>query len=115
MRRAASPRHGSSAATTADSRHREACRRLRHRREFDRLLKAATEARQAERWEEAIALYEKAVKLKPDYVEGYWYQGTAYYTLDNFTRLPRDVPQGGDAGAEERRRLRVSRPVRVRR
>src|SRR5689334_24584422 len=54
--------------------------------EFDKLLTQATEARQAERWEEAIALYEKVVKLKPDYVEGYWYQGTAYYTLDNFPR-----------------------------
>src|SRR5688572_130384 len=48
--------------------------------EFDRLVKAATEARLAERWEEAIALYAKAVKLKPDYVEGHWYQGTAYYS-----------------------------------
>jgi tetratricopeptide (TPR) repeat protein len=54
--------------------------------EFERLVKAATEARQAERWEEAIELYGKAVKLKPAYVEGYWYQGTAYYTLDDFTR-----------------------------
>jgi len=45
--------------------------------EFEKLLKAATEARQAERWQEAIGLYEKIVKLKPDYVEGYWYQGTA--------------------------------------
>src|SRR5437899_2815461 len=54
--------------------------------EFDRLVKAATEARQAERWEDAIALYGKAVKLKPRYVEGYWYQGTAYYSLDNYTQ-----------------------------
>ena len=28
----------------------------------------------------------KALKLKPSYVEGHWYQGTAYYTLDDFTR-----------------------------
>ena len=54
--------------------------------EFDRLVKAATEARQAERWEEAIDLFAKAVKLKPQYVEGYWYQGTAYYSLDNYTQ-----------------------------
>ncbi len=52
--------------------------------EFDRLVEAAGEARKAERWEEAIGLYAKAVKLKPSYVEGYWYQGTAYYTLDDF-------------------------------
>ncbi len=52
--------------------------------EFDRLVAAATEARKAQRWEEAITLYSKVVKLKPAYVEGYWYQGTAYYSLDDF-------------------------------
>lgn len=52
--------------------------------EFDRLVRAATDARQAEKWDEAIGLYAKAVKLKPKYVEGYWYQGTAYYSLDDF-------------------------------
>jgi tetratricopeptide (TPR) repeat protein len=54
--------------------------------EFDRLLAAATEARQALRWEEAIDLYGKIIKLNPAYVEGYWYQGTAYYSLDNFAK-----------------------------
>ena len=53
--------------------------------EFDRLVKEATDARQQERWEEAIALYTKALKIQPKYVEGYWYQGTAYYSLDKFT------------------------------
>lgn len=52
---------------------------------FDRLVEAATAARTAGRWEEAIALYAKAVKLKPSYVEGYWYQGTSYYTLEKFS------------------------------
>lgn len=54
--------------------------------EFNRLVKAATEARQGERWQEAIDLYAKAVKLNPKYVEGYWYQGTAYYSLDDYTQ-----------------------------
>jgi len=53
--------------------------------QFDRLVAQAADARKAERWDEAIALYAKAVKLKPSYVEGYWYQGTAYYTLQKFT------------------------------
>jgi tetratricopeptide (TPR) repeat protein len=51
---------------------------------FDRLIEEATAARTAERWEDAIALYAKAVKLKPAFVQGYWYQGTAYYTLEKF-------------------------------
>jgi tetratricopeptide (TPR) repeat protein len=74
--------------------------------EFDRLLNAATDARKAERWEEAIALYAKIVKLRPDYVEGHWYQGTAYYTLDNhaqcrgaFRRVLQLAPKNGAAHA----------------
>ena len=57
-------------------------------------------------WDEAIALYAKAVKLKPSYVEGYWYQGTAYYTLEKFTEcrdqfrtVARLAPKNGAAQA----------------
>jgi tetratricopeptide (TPR) repeat protein len=74
--------------------------------DFDRLLKAATEARQNQRWEEAIKLYAQIVKLDPDYVEGYWYQGTAYYSLDDFAncrntfrRVIRLAPKNGAAYA----------------
>jgi tetratricopeptide (TPR) repeat protein len=70
--------------------------------EFDRLVAAATEARRAEQWEDAIGLYAKAVKLKPDFVEGYWYQGTSYYSLDDFPhcgelfrRVVRLAPKNG--------------------
>ena len=73
---------------------------------FDDLVKRATDARRAERWEEAIALYAQTVKLRPNYVEGYWYQGTAYYSLDKFTECRdrfRDVlrlaPKNGAAFA----------------
>jgi tetratricopeptide (TPR) repeat protein len=52
--------------------------------EFDKLVTAATAARQAQQWEEAVDLYGKAVKLKPGYVEGHWYRGTAYYSLEKF-------------------------------
>jgi tetratricopeptide (TPR) repeat protein len=74
--------------------------------EFDKLVAAADEARKAERWEESIALYAKAVKLNPSYVEGYWYQGTAYYSLDKFTEcrdkfkeVTRLAPKNGAAFA----------------
>ncbi len=73
---------------------------------FAALEKQATAARQAEKWDEAIALYKKLVKLKPDYVEGYWYQGTAYYSLDDFAncrtafrQVTRLAPKNGAAHA----------------
>jgi tetratricopeptide (TPR) repeat protein len=73
---------------------------------FDRLVEQATAARTAEQWDEAIALYAKTVKLKPSYVEGYWYQGTAYYTLEKFTEcrdqfrtVARLAPKNGAAQA----------------
>ena len=73
---------------------------------FDRLLAAATDARQAQRWEEAIELYGNVIRLKPGYVEGYWYQGTAYYSLDNFPqcretfrKVVRLAPKNGAAYA----------------
>ena len=52
--------------------------------QFEALEKAATEARLGQRWDEAIGLYAKLVKMKPDYVEGFWYQGTSHYSLDNY-------------------------------
>ena len=74
--------------------------------QFDKLVADATEARKAEQWDQAIALYAKAVKLKPSFVEGYWYQGTAYYTLEKFSECRdkfRDVlrlaPKNGAAYA----------------
>ena len=53
--------------------------------EFEKLLKAATEARQAERWQEAIGLYEKDRQAEA----GLRRRATgirepAYYTLDDF-------------------------------
>jgi tetratricopeptide (TPR) repeat protein len=73
---------------------------------FAALEKQAAEARQAERWEEAIGLYKKLVKLQPDYVEGYWYQGTSYYSLDDyanckaaFRQVTRLAPKNGAARA----------------
>jgi tetratricopeptide (TPR) repeat protein len=73
---------------------------------FDRLVEQATAARTAQKWDEAIALYAKAVKLKPSYVEGYWHQGTAYYTLEKFTEcraqfgtVSRLAPKNGAAQA----------------
>lgn len=51
---------------------------------FDALAKRATEAREANRLEEAIGLYEQALKLRPSWVEGHWYLGTLHYELDRY-------------------------------
>jgi tetratricopeptide (TPR) repeat protein len=76
----------------------------RNTAEFDRLLADATAARQAQRWEDAVNLYGKIIKLKPNYVEGYWYQGAAYFSLDSFTecreafrKVVRLAPKNGAA------------------
>jgi tetratricopeptide (TPR) repeat protein len=74
--------------------------------QFDQLLKAATSAREAQHWEDAVDLYAKIVKLRPDYAEGYWYQGTALYELDrfqdcrdSFRKVIRFSPKNGSAYA----------------
>jgi len=58
--------------------------------EFDQLVKAADEARLAERFDEAIALYGKALKLRPTWPDGWWYVGAIYYEKDIY-------PQARDA------------------
>jgi tetratricopeptide (TPR) repeat protein len=71
-------------ATSAAKPQRKPAPAAASRAEFESVLHAATEARKAEKWKEAIALYGRLVKMRPDYVEGYWYQGTAYYSLDDY-------------------------------
>ena len=73
---------------------------------FAQLVKSAGEAREAEQWETSVALYAKALKLKPDFVEGYWYQAVGYYKLDMFTEcrdqfrhVTRLTPRNGSAFA----------------
>jgi tetratricopeptide (TPR) repeat protein len=53
--------------------------------EFDRAVRDAAAARDAGRLEESIALYQRAVKLRPAWAEGYWHLGTAFYELDRYT------------------------------
>jgi tetratricopeptide (TPR) repeat protein len=52
--------------------------------EFDKTVKEAAAARDAGRIDESIALYRKAVTLRPSYVEGYWSLGTEFYDLDKY-------------------------------
>jgi tetratricopeptide (TPR) repeat protein len=52
--------------------------------EFNRLVKEAAAAREAGRIDEAIALYQKGVRQRPSWAEGYWFLGTALYELDKY-------------------------------
>ncbi|HYK22932.1 MAG TPA: tetratricopeptide repeat protein [Pyrinomonadaceae bacterium] len=58
--------------------------------DFDRLVKLADEARLAERFEEAVSLYGKALNIRPKWPEGWWYVGAIFYQKDLY-------PQGRDA------------------
>ena len=58
--------------------------------EFDRVVKLADEARLAERFEEAVSLYGKALNIKPKWPDGWWYVGAIFYQKDLY-------PQARDA------------------
>ena len=50
--------------------------------DFDRYVKLADEARQAERLEDALSNYGEALKLRPNWSEGWWYVGAIFYQKD---------------------------------
>jgi tetratricopeptide (TPR) repeat protein len=52
--------------------------------EFNRLTRDAAAARDAGRIDESVALYKRAVALRPSWAEGYWFLGTAFYELDKY-------------------------------
>jgi tetratricopeptide (TPR) repeat protein len=51
---------------------------------FTALAKRADEAREANRLEEASALYLQALRLKPAWKEGWWYVGAMFYERDRY-------------------------------
>lgn len=52
---------------------------------FDAVRRRADAARDAGRLEEAMALYERAVTLRPGWAEGAWYLGTLAYDAERWT------------------------------
>jgi tetratricopeptide (TPR) repeat protein len=58
--------------------------------QFEHIVKQADEARLAERFEEAVSLYGKALNIKPKWPEGWWYVGAIFYQKDLY-------PQARDA------------------
>ena len=57
---------------------------------FATLSKRATEARDADRLEEAAALYARALSLQPKWVEGWWSLGTIEYDRDHYAKAALD-------------------------
>ena len=57
---------------------------------FATLCKQAAEARDADRLDEAAALYTKALDLQPKWIEGWWSLGTIEYDQDQYAKAARD-------------------------
>ncbi len=51
---------------------------------FDSLAKSATAAREAGKPEQAVRDYQRAVEIRSDWEEGWWYLGTLQYDADHF-------------------------------
>jgi len=73
---------------------------------FATLSKRATEARDADRLAEAVALYTRALTLRPKWVEGWWSLGTLEYDQDHYAKAALDFekvialdPKNGTAHA----------------
>jgi tetratricopeptide (TPR) repeat protein len=49
---------------------------------FEELARKASAAREQDRTDEAIDLHQKALALRPDWIEGWWYIGTLYAATD---------------------------------
>jgi tetratricopeptide (TPR) repeat protein len=56
---------------------------------FDKLMKQALAARESNRLEESIRLYERLVKQRPQTAEAWWYLGLNYYDLDRYPECER--------------------------
>jgi tetratricopeptide (TPR) repeat protein len=52
--------------------------------DFQNLSRSASNAREAGKTEQAIQLYQRAVDVRPDWEEGWWYLGTLLYDQDHF-------------------------------
>src|SRR5260221_12364893 len=57
---------------------------------FATLSKRAAEARDADRLTEAVALYARALALRPKWVEGWWSLGTLDYDQDHYAKAALD-------------------------
>jgi Flp pilus assembly protein TadD len=57
--------------------------------DFDKIAADAKAASDADKLDEAIALYRKALSLRPQWPEGWWYLATILYDHDNYAEAAR--------------------------
>lgn len=57
--------------------------------DFERLAAEASVAREGDRLDDAIAGYKKALAIKPQWAEGWWYLATIFYDRDNYAEAAR--------------------------
>jgi tetratricopeptide (TPR) repeat protein len=72
-------------AEAQQRRSRSVTRATSAQQDFNQLKSQADEAREAGRLEEAIPLYRRAVALRPNWVEGWWYLATLLYDRDQYS------------------------------
>src|SRR3712207_3699090 len=56
---------------------------------FDQLAAEANAAREGDRLEEAVDKYRRALALRPQWAEGWWYLATIHYDRDNYAEAAR--------------------------
>ena len=54
--------------------------------DFQRIAQQAAAARDAGMSEDAIRFYQRAVEMRPDWDEGWWYLGSLYYDTDHYAQ-----------------------------
>jgi tetratricopeptide (TPR) repeat protein len=52
---------------------------------FEQVSRAAQQARDENRDDDAIRLFQQGLKLKPEWIEGLWYLGTLFYEKERFS------------------------------
>lgn len=57
--------------------------------DFERLAAQASVAREGDRLDEAIDGYRKALAIRPQWAEGWWYLATIFYDRDNYAEAAR--------------------------
>jgi tetratricopeptide (TPR) repeat protein len=63
------------------------------RQDFDQLAAQATAAREGDRIDEAVAAYQKALAVRPQWAEGWWYLATLFYDRDDYEHAARAFAQ----------------------